>query len=82
MWAMTSPKARYKPGTSGGCIKVPGLRAVPARSGLFGSQTFWLFEHPDVFPRAASRHGSRSDPELEAGLLFPHAVRFALAVIP
>jgi hypothetical protein len=73
---------RYEPGTSQGYIKVPGARAVPARSGPHGSQTIWFFEHPDVFLRAASGDGSRSDPELDAALPILHESRFALAAIP
>ena len=51
-----------------GCIKLIGPRAVPARSGHDGSLTFWFSAHPGVFLRAASRDGSRSDPELDAAL--------------
>src|ERR1039458_5931350 len=47
---------------------IAGPRAVPARSGLQGSLTFGFSEDSRVWLRAASRDGSRSDPERDAAL--------------
>jgi predicted Zn-dependent peptidase len=46
--------------------QLTGPRAVPARSGHEGSRTLWFSKHLGVFVRAASRDGSRSDPEPDA----------------
>jgi hypothetical protein len=54
---------------SQGCIKLGGPRAVPARSGQDSTRTFSLPEPPGLFLCAASRDGSRSDPELAAVLV-------------
>src|ERR1035438_3332227 len=53
---------------SQGCIKLPGPRTVPVRSGSDGSRYFWCIEYPGLCLRAANRDGSRSDPELDAAL--------------
>jgi hypothetical protein len=53
---------------SQGCLKLPGPRTVPVRSGSDGSRYFWCIEYPRLFLRAANRDGSRSDPELDAAL--------------
>ena len=65
------PDTRHGPGLlrrGQGWIKLPGPRAVPARSGLASSKTFSSSKLACVFPRAASRDGSRSDSELDAAL--------------
>ena len=51
-------------GARQGCVNLSGPRTVPVRSSLDGSRTFWSFEHPGLFLRAANRDGSRSDQTL------------------
>jgi hypothetical protein len=54
-----------------GCIKLTGPQAVPARS---AQKHVWVRGKPEcqgAVVTAASRDGSRSDPELDAALLAP-----------
>jgi hypothetical protein len=51
-----------------GCIKLTGLRTVPAYSYPDDLRACWFPEQPGVFVRAASRDGSRSVPKLNATL--------------
>jgi DNA-binding NarL/FixJ family response regulator len=63
-----------------GCIKLPGPRTVPVRSGPDSSRNFQFFEYSGVFLRAAKRDGSRSDTELDAALPSPGGGRISLSI--
>jgi hypothetical protein len=51
-----------------GCIKLPGPRTVPARSAQKHASVLGKPERQGSVGAAASRDGSRSDPELDEAL--------------